>query len=262
MPATDWGWDISDAELDDWIVQLDDDVVVVNKPGLVVCHPSKHGPRSSLVGALRLRLQTDRIHLVHRLDRETSGVVLLARHRTAASRLQRAVEGRRVSKTYLAIVEGSLLQPVVVDQPIGRDLASPIAARQWVLDGPESAPALTSFSPLAHGGGCTLVRAHPRTGRQHQIRVHAAWLGHPVVGDKLYGPDPQLFLEFTREGWTPHLASRLRMPRHALHARRMHFDVGEGGSVFEAPPPQDMRDFALQGMGLDTATWRHAAEEA
>ncbi len=176
---------IAPAEFPQWIVEEDDDVIVVNKPGDIVCHPSKNGPWSSLVGACREHLQLPRVHMIYRLDRETSGVMVFAKNSAAAGRLQTAVEGRRVSKLYLAILCGDLREATVVDAPLGRDLASPIVARQAVVRGPEGRPAMTEFLPVAHGAGYTLVRVRPRTGRQHQIRVHAAALGCPILGDEL-----------------------------------------------------------------------------
>ena len=244
---------IDPAEFPRWIVEQDDDVIVLNKPGDVVCHPSKNGPWSSLVGACREHLGLPRVHLVYRLDRETSGVMVFAKNARAAARLQTAVEGRRVRKLYLAILCGELRAPVTVDEPLGRDLASPVAARQAVVRGPEGRPAVTEFEPVAWGGGYTLARVRPRTGRQHQIRVHAAALGHPLLGDKLYGPDPLLFLEFIRDSSTPRLAELLVLPRHALHALEMRFDPGEGGRTFRAPLTADLRAFALGPMGLDAA---------
>jgi 23S rRNA pseudouridine1911/1915/1917 synthase len=234
-----------------WIVEEDDDLLVVNKPGDIVCHPSKHGPWSSLVGAVREHLRLSRVHMIYRLDRETSGAMVFAKNAETGRRLQTAVEGRRVRKRYLAIVEGTLAARVVVDEPLGRDTSSPIAARQAVVRGAEGRPAVTEFVPLAHGGGLTLVEAWPRTGRQHQIRVHAAWLGYALVGDKLYGPDPNWFLQFIRSGWTADMEPALRLPRQALHAAEMAFDPGEGGRTFRAPLTDDLVRFAAERMGFD-----------
>lgn len=245
---------ITPEELPTWIVEQDDEVVVVNKPGDIVCHPSKNGPWSSLVGAVRESLALPRVHMIYRLDRETSGVMVFAKNSVMAGRLQTAVEGRRVRKHYFAILCGELREPVIVDAPLGRDLASPIVARQAVVRGPEGKPAVTEFLPLAQGGGFTLVRVRPRTGRQHQIRVHAAHLGHPLVGDKMYGPDQLLFLEFIEHGFTPRLAELLLLPRHALHAAAMEFEPGEGGRRFRAPLTPDLRAFAQSNLGLDAAT--------
>jgi 23S rRNA pseudouridine1911/1915/1917 synthase len=248
MPETNWGWEITTEELASWVVREDEDVLVVNKPGLVVCHPSKHGPWSSLVGALRESGRLPTVHMVYRLDRETSGVMVFAKNSPAARRLQTAVEGRRVRKTYLALAEGRWEGDRVIDQPIGPDLQSGIVARRRVFDGPEAQPAVTHFHPIAYGDGVTLLRCHPMTGRTHQIRVHAAWAGHPLIGDKLYGPDPKLFLEFIEHGFNEHLASRLPLRRQALHAARMQFG-DDPTAVFEAPLPTDLVQFAL-GRGI------------
>ena len=236
-------------EFPSWIVEEDEDVVVVNKPGDIVCHPSKNGPWSSLVGACREHLGLPRVHMIYRLDRETSGVMVFAKNNVAASRLQRAVEGRRVKKTYIAILCGEFAAPVVVDEPLGRDLSSPIAARQTVVRGPEGRPAVTEFTPLLASGGFTLALVRPRTGRQHQIRVHASHIGHALVGDKMYGPNPLLFLEFIEHGFTDAMERQLVLPRHALHALEMVFDPGEGGRPFRTPLADDLAEFARDRMG-------------
>jgi 23S rRNA pseudouridine1911/1915/1917 synthase len=232
MPRTDWGWLITAEELRSWILHEDADLLVVNKPGLVVCHPSKHGPWSSLVGAAREYLGVEQLHMPSRLDRETSGVVLLAKTREMGSRLQRAVQARRVRKIYHALLCGEMREPVVVDQPLGPHPSSRIWIRQAVVDG--GSAARTEFRPLRWGGGYTLAEIEPATGRLHQIRVHAAWLGHPVAGDKIYGPDESLFLEFLEQGWTARLSAALRLEHQALHASLWSF----GAWRFEAPLPE------------------------
>ncbi|MBK8476020.1 MAG: RNA pseudouridine synthase [Opitutaceae bacterium] len=249
---------VDPAEFPRWIVEEDNDVIVLNKPGDLVCHPSKNGPWSSLVGACREHLALPRVHMIYRLDRETSGVMVFAKNSIMAGRLQTAVEGRRVSKLYLAVLCGELREATVIDAPLGRDLASPIVARQAVLRGPEGRAAMTEFLPLAWGGGYTLAQVRPRTGRQHQIRVHAAELGHPLLGDQLYGPDQLLFLEFIRDGFTPRLAEQLTLPRHALHALEMRFEPGEGGRTFRAPLTEDLRSFVRERMGVDAEGLAHA----
>lgn len=237
-------------EFPGWIVEEDQDVVVVNKPGDIVCHPSKNGPWSSLVGACREHLGIPRVHMVYRLDRETSGVMVFARNSVAASRLQRAVAGRRVRKTYVAILAGELGGPIIVDEPLGRDLSSPIVAKQAVVRGPEGKPAITEFVPVKTAGGFTLALVRPRTGRQHQIRVHASHIGHAIVGDKIYGPNQLLFLEFIEHGFTDGMRGPLILPRHALHALEMVFDPGEGGRIFRAPLTEDLLAFVRERMGM------------
>jgi 23S rRNA pseudouridine1911/1915/1917 synthase len=229
-------------ELRAWVVRETPELIVVNKPAHVVCHPSKRGPWSSLVGACREQFGLERLHMPSRLDRETSGVVVLAKTHEAASRLQRAAERRRVRKTYYAVLCGELREPRTVREPIGRDNTSLFAGRQCVIETGRDAE--TEFVPLDAASGYTLARVHPRSGRLHQIRVHAAWMGHAVAGDKLYGPDPSLMLEFIRDGFTSRLAAALPLDRHALHAFELAFDGGE--QVFRAPLAADLAAFCAR----------------
>lgn len=232
---------VDPAELPGWIIEEDGDLLVFNKPGWLVCHPSKNGPMSSLIGAARAYCGLDRLHLVSRLDRETSGVVVLAKHAAAASRLQTAFADRRVDKTYIGLLEGLLRAPVTVDAGLMDDPHSPVLAQQKVTFGRPGKPACTEFRPLAHGAAHTLAEIRPHTGRKHQIRAHARWLGHPVAGDKIYGPDPTLYLEFAATGWTPRLAAALTFPRQALHAATLTVPWGAGSRTFQAPLPADMQ---------------------
>ena len=235
---------IAPEELPRWIVHEDERLIVFNKPGDVVCHPSKAGPWSSLVGAVREYAQLAAAHLIFRLDRETSGVVVFAKDAATASRLQKALQKRRVRKAYLAVLTGELRAAATVDQPLGDDTASPVFMKSAVRA--DGQPAVTHFMPLAVAGGFTLVRVTTDTGRKHQIRAHAQWLGHSLVGDKMYGPDARLFLEFIDHGWTEALAARLLLPRHALHCAEI--DLREAGveEVFRAPLPEDLRHFCAQ----------------
>lgn len=239
-------------QLRSWIVHEDGDVIVINKPGWVVCHPSKNGPWSSLVGACRELTGIETLHLIARLDRETSGIVILAKHRGAARRLQMAIERRAVAKAYLAILHGELKEKVTVKQPLAKDLESAIASKVTVRRSNSAKSATTHFIPLASAGGYTLVRVDLETGRKHQIRAHALWLGHPVAGDKVYGEDESLFLEFIEQGFTARLAAALPLERQALHCSRMAFTDVEGAPVYEAPLLEDMRAL-LERAGLADA---------
>lgn len=238
---------IAPEEVPGWIVFEDERILVVAKPGDVVCHPSKAGPWSSLVGATREYTRLPVMHLVFRLDRETSGIVVLAKDGKMASRLQTAMQERKVGKAYEAILTGELAGPVTVDQPLGDDTSSPVFVKSAVCA--DGQPSVTHFTPLAHGGGFTLARVVTETGRKHQIRAHAQWLGHGLVGDKIYGPDARLYLEFIDHGWTEALAARLLLPRQALHCAEIDLRAAGLPYVFQAPLPDDLRAFcAAKGL--------------
>ncbi len=238
------------AEFPSWILERDDDFLVFNKPGWVVCHPSKNGPWSSLIGAAKEFLGAGTLHLVSRLDRETSGVILVALNKNAASKAQKAVEKRFVSKTYLAILEGEMREPRLVDEPLRRDTKSAVLVKQIVGEGADSQSAVTFFEPLFRGNGMTLCRVALHTGRKHQIRAHAQHIGHCVVGDKLYGRDERLYLDFCENGWTARHERELAFPRQALHAAKLEFRSPEFSRNFFAPFPRDLREFCLEKMQI------------
>lgn len=241
---------ITPAELKAWVIYEDDRLFVVNKPGDFVCHPSKDGPWSSLVGAAREYLGLAAVHLIFRLDRETSGVVVLAKDPAMGRRLQMAAQERRYAKTYYAILHGELMAPAVVDQPLGADQFSAVASKSRVVGMGEGQKAQTTFVPVARGGGFSLAQVSTETGRKHQIRVHAHWLGYPLVGDKIYGPDARYFLEFIEHGWTPSMAEQLLLPRQALHCAEIDLHLAGEPHVFRAPWPEDLRDFCAARPGL------------
>lgn len=237
---------IAPEEVPPWIVFEDERLLVVNKPGDIVCHPSKAGPWSSLVGALREYARLPTVHLVFRLDRETSGVVVLAKDAKMASRLQIAMQERKVGKRYRAILTGDLAAPVTVNQPLGDDVSSPVFMKSAVVAEGEGQTAVTHFFPEARGGGFTLASVLTETGRKHQIRAHAQWLGHSLVGDKIYGPDSRLYLDFIDHGWTDLLATKLLLPRHALHCAEIDLWPAGLAHVFSAPLPEDLRAFLAE----------------
>jgi len=241
VPRTDWGWNVSPEELQSWIIYEDDALLAVDKPAHLVCHPSKKGPWSSLIGACREYLGSERLHMVSRLDRETSGVVVIAKHPQAGRLLQKATQERAAEKIYAAILEGTLHQPETIEAPISADNSSAFVARRWIITGGQ--PSITKFIPIAQTGSYTLAEIHPLTGRRHQIRVHAAWMGHPILGDKLYGPDQTLMFRFINEGCTPDMLEQLKLDRHALHAYSICFPEALPGMKFLAPFPRDITDF-------------------
>lgn len=234
-----------------WIIHEDERLLVLNKPGDFVCHPSKDGPWSSLCGAAREYLGGGGlVHLIFRLDRETSGVVVLAKDAEMSSKLQIATQERRYAKIYLAILTGELAAETVVDQPLGPDYSGQVAIKNCVVPAGQGQNAITRFTPLVARGGFTLARVVTETGRKHQIRAHANWLGHWLVGDKIYGPDQKLFLDFIEHGWTPSLAEKLFLPRQALHCAEIDLTLAGETHVFRAPLPEDLRTFAEDKMGV------------
>lgn len=239
-------------DLRKWVLFEDERLLVIDKPGWLVVHPSKNGPWSSLAGAIREGLGIGTIRFVYRLDRETSGVIILAKDELTGSRLQKAVGRRRVGKAYAALLAGELAGTVSIDQALGPDPSAGVVVKQRVVP-PGTGGAQESrtiIHPLAVGGGVTLAGVELPTGRKHQIRAHAEWLGHRVIGDKLYGPDPRLYLDFAQNGWTERHAQALPLYRQALHCAAI--DLREAGlpQVFRAPWPAELARYAADRLGL------------
>ena len=240
-------------EFDDfkkWILYEDSDLLVLDKPGWLVCHPSKNGPWSSLVGSAKEYLKVDSIHLASRLDRETSGVVLLAKHRKAASHWQKGIEQKRVRRGYLAVLNGKVDNLNHIQGFIGKDPQSEVFVKQCVSEKTRKSKfAETKFYPVFSSDSYTLCLILTMTGRKHQIRVHSQHMGHPIVGDKLYGPDEYFYLEFCEKGWNPEWDKVLKMRRQALHGGWL-CDL-ETMRVFTSPIPEDMSYFLGENLGLD-----------
>jgi 23S rRNA pseudouridine1911/1915/1917 synthase len=216
------------------VVYEDDDLIVVDKPAGVAAHPSPGWTGPTVVGGLAaagVRVSTsgaaERAGVVHRLDAGTSGLMVVAKSESAYTALKRAFKERTVDKVYLALAQGHP-DPTsgTIDAPLGRH---PKAEYRFavVMDG---RPSVTHYDTLEAFRAATLMEVHLETGRTHQIRVHFAYLRHPLVGDTMYGADPVL-------------AQRLGMERQWLHAARLGFDhpgTGERMS-FESPLPPELQ---------------------
>src|SRR5438874_411863 len=234
------------------IVAETDDFMVVEKPPFLLVHPTKPGNARTLWGELKQLLAFEianggQVSIVNRLDRETSGLILVAKNASAARRFGLLMQEQRIAKEYLAIVWGwPEWEMTSVDAPLlrqGTQMTSPIWLKQIIH--PAGTPALTEFRIERRflrntNEQFAIIRAFPRTGRTHQIRVHLASLGHPIVGDKIYGPDETLYLEFIETGWTDELALRLLLERHALHASRLRID---DECDWSSALPEDLRDW-------------------
>jgi len=244
------------------VIDEADDYIVVDKPAFLLTHPTKPDQRTTLWKELRELLAFEianggQVSIVNRLDRETSGLVLVAKTSAASRRFGLLMQQHRLHKEYLAIVWGwPEWETKTVDAPLdrqGKHEQSAIWLKQMIH--PAGAPALTEFrvenrftTPKAfasegsasNGDQFSLICAIPKTGRTHQIRVHLASVGHPVVGDKIYGPEEKLYLEFIETGWTPSLERQLLLPRHALHSAKLAI---ENGPEWTAELPEDLARF-------------------
>ena len=217
------------------ILYEDADLLVINKPAGMVVHPApgRAHRTGTLVNAILGHTTAlavggeQRPGIVHRLDKDTSGVILVAKNDQALRALQAQFKARTVEKAYLALVEGEI--PIThgrVEAPIGRDPRR--RQRMAVVPEGKGRPAVTEFTVRERLSGYSLLEVRPRTGRTHQIRVHLAYIGHPVVGDPVYGRRRR----------------RLYCPRQFLHAYRLGFRLPGSGewAEFTAPLPRDLAE--------------------
>jgi len=227
------------------ILYEDDHLLVVNKPADLVCHPTKDGPLSSLIARVRTHLGNDEGRLVNRLDRETSGVVLIAKGAAVAAELGRLIAGP-ADKTYWAIVHGHLPDADLrIVAPLGKDVNSPVAIKDCVRDDGAAAETRVRLMRtfVRDDEPFSLVEVTPLTGRKHQIRIHLAHAGFPIVGDKLYGSDEQRYLRLVERRLTDEDRRALRIRSHALHARAIRFDWRGRSWKFEAEPGEEFVSF-------------------
>jgi len=213
------------------VIYEDADLAAINKPAGMVVHPGPGHERSTLVNALLARWPQvakvggeGRAGIVHRLDMDTSGVLLVAKTETARLNLMEQFAGRRVEKRYLALVEGYPATPTgEINAPIARDPAQ----RKRMAVVRTGRPAVSFYRVLQAYEDYSLLEVLPKTGRTHQIRVHTAFIGHPIVGDKVYGRRKQ----------------RIPLDRHFLHAESLAFVSPSSGKPLKvaAPLPAELQ---------------------
>jgi len=219
------------------LLHSDEWLAVVDKPGGVLSHPTDKVLNNTVTSILTRQLGR-KVFLAHRLDRETSGALVLALDPDCARSLYEQFVGRSVRKEYLAVVHGEVSwKKKVLDAPLGPE-GGEIRVRQAVGTG---ASAVTAFERLATDGKLSLVSAKPRTGRLHQIRAHLAHLGHPVVGDKLYIGEGEAYMKAVRREIVQDDLTALGADRQLLHAWRLEFEHPKHGRRLrlEAPVPAD-----------------------
>lgn len=219
------------------IIFENENFLVINKPSGLVVHPFDHStevtlldflhthiPKSFLINNEKTLLDGRTLSLggiVHKLDRDTSGILVLAKNETTFHELKKQFTGHTAQKTYLALIEGSLLKnSFTIDGPLGRNKKEYKQSVNPTNPRGELRSAITDVLVLAHDETKTLVQLSPKTGRTHQLRAHMAHIGHPIIGDKAYG-------------------STMDSPRIMLHAQKLSFTLHDKQFSFEAKVPQD-----------------------
>ncbi len=237
------------------LVFEDDDLLVVNKPAGLICHSAQRPGQPALVDWIREHgVPTPR--LVNRLDRETSGLVLVTKNERAAKIVGKQLLRREIAKVYVAICFGVIEADAgTIDQPIAvTDAPDAVVYTRRVIDPLRGKPCMTEWevverltggAEVSAGDGFSVVRLRPITGRAHQLRVHLAWLGYPIVGDKIYGPDERWYVKFIENDVTTEMMNELLMPRQALHAAvlELRHPTSQEPVRFEAAMPSDMQQF-------------------
>ncbi|MFN1551673.1 23S rRNA pseudouridine(1911/1915/1917) synthase RluD [Vibrio natriegens] len=229
-------WEAQDIPLD--IVYEDDDIIVINKPRDIVVHPGAGTPDGTVLNALLHHYpdiaEVPRAGIVHRLDKDTTGLMVVAKTVPAQTRLVRALQKRNITREYEAIAIGRMTAGGKVDQPIGRHSTK----RTLMAVAPMGKPAVTHYRVAEHFREHTRIRLRLETGRTHQIRVHMSYLQHPLLGDTAYGGRARI-----PTGASQELTDMIRsFDRQALHAVMLRFEHPITGEEleFHAPVPDDM----------------------
>ncbi len=225
------------------VVFEDEHILALNKPSGLPMHPTATYHRNTLTYILRERYGENSPRITHRLDKETSGLVLCAKDARTEVQLKRAFETRQHKKSYQAIVRGRMLEEEGdINVPV---VPHPDPEWHFLMQAQEGhdRPAQTHYHVMARQPHATRVRLHPKTGRQHQLRVHLAYLGHPIIGDKMYGPDGvKPFFQSLKQDWNDELQTMLIHPRQALHAESLTLvhPATQACITLHAPMPEEL----------------------
>ena len=224
------------------IVSEEQDFLIVDKPAGWLVHPTRPDGTFTLIDWLRDQFPDEFLSLISRLDRETSGLLLVGRGKENASLFGKMQQRREIQKSYLALVHGCPPESGVIDQPLdrlGKHRPSQIYVRQAVIA--DTYPAQTEYKTVGTRihptiGEISLIEATPKTGRLHQIRAHFEHIGHPVVHDKIYGQPDRVFLNYIdKDTKTEH-----KMARHSLHSSKISFFWLNSPIFYEIPIPADL----------------------
>ncbi|CAM3169151.1 23S rRNA pseudouridine(1911/1915/1917) synthase RluD [Vibrio diazotrophicus] len=229
-------WEAQDIPLD--IVYEDDDIIVINKPRDFVVHPGAGTPDGTVLNALLFHYppiaEVPRAGIVHRLDKDTTGLMVVAKNVPVQTRLVRELQKRNITREYEAIAIGKMTAGGMIDKPIGRHSTK----RTLMAVSPMGKPAVTHYRVAEHFREHTRIRLRLETGRTHQIRVHMSYLQHPLLGDTAYGGRARI-----PKGASQELTDMIRnFDRQALHAVMLRFKHPATGEEmeFHAPVPEDM----------------------
>lgn len=222
------------------VVYEDKAMLVVDKPFGMSIHPSANCLYKTLTHWLRTNYPGQKINPCHRIDKETSGLVVCAKERAMESTLKQLFMRGHIKKSYLAVVEGKLEKSQLIAKPLGLQGSRGLVAIRMIED-TNGKQSLTKIRPILYCENVnrSLVLCKPYTGRQHQIRAHLSLIGHGIVGDKLYTHGDDFF-----DAWCNRVLndSDLVHPRHALHARSLQFRLGDKMYCFKSDMPEDFYD--------------------
>lgn len=225
--------------IDDFVIPVlyqDDNLLVIDKPAGLNIHPSANCLYQTVTYWLRTQFFNERPHPSHRIDKETSGVLLCAKNRHTDRDLKIMFSKNKVDKTYLAIAKGQV-SAQVINKPLALQASRGLVAIRMIED-QNGKQSVTRIRPLFYDAKTdrSLVFCKPKTGRQHQIRAHLALIGHPIVGDKLYGQADEFFDSYVKRKIDP----VFEHPRHALHAARLRIKYHEKIFLFKSKFPTDL----------------------